>query len=299
MTPTATGGCSAGSAATSTVACGRRGATSNSARSPTPSTCSAAFPASSSPVDWDAWGQQYPEPAGPSDREAILDLVLAWEGEASAAIAARWWEQQPEGFFVVRSHDGVIGGFLALLDLTRASAQDIAADPGARAAWDYAAAARSAPADRDGHPVPVHRRSGGLPGPLPDPQRHADPDDAALSGHPEPGLGLPHPGRAGAVGRVLRRRRHAARGRRRLLGGRPPLRAVRPRLPTGPRGRPAGAGDRARPRPGRHAVSADGRAAAAGPLPAGVRRLRTTGVARPAPTGPAGAQPAAADPPGP
>jgi hypothetical protein len=91
-----------------------------------------------SPVDWDAWGQQYPEPARPGDREPILDLVLAREGEASAAIAARWWQRQPEGFFVVRGQDGAVAGFLALLDLTRASAQDIAADPGARAAWDYA-----------------------------------------------------------------------------------------------------------------------------------------------------------------
>jgi hypothetical protein len=91
-----------------------------------------------SPVDWDAWGQQYPEPARPGDREPILDLVLGWEGEGSVAIAARWWERQPEGFFVVRGQDGAVGGFLTLLDLTRASTQDIAADPGARAAWDYA-----------------------------------------------------------------------------------------------------------------------------------------------------------------
>jgi energy-coupling factor transporter ATP-binding protein EcfA2 len=96
------------------------------------------LPSVLSPVDWDIWGQQYPEPARPGDREPILDLVLAWEGEASAAIAARWWDRQPEGFFVVRGQDGVVGGFLALLDLTRASAQDIAADPGAQAAWDYA-----------------------------------------------------------------------------------------------------------------------------------------------------------------
>jgi energy-coupling factor transporter ATP-binding protein EcfA2 len=91
-----------------------------------------------SPVDWDAWGQHYPEPARPGDREPVLDLVLAWEGAASAAIAARWWELQPEGFFVVRGQDGVVNGFLALVDLTRASLGDIAADPGARAAWDYA-----------------------------------------------------------------------------------------------------------------------------------------------------------------
>jgi hypothetical protein len=91
-----------------------------------------------SPVDWEVWGQQYPEPARPGDREAILDLVFGWEGRESVAIAARWWERQPEGFFVVRGQDGGVGGFLALLDLTRASTQDIAADPGARAAWDYA-----------------------------------------------------------------------------------------------------------------------------------------------------------------
>ena len=96
------------------------------------------LPGVASPVDWGAWGQQYPEPAQPGDREAILDLVATWEGEESAAIAERWWELQPDGFFVVRGQDRALGGFLALLDLTRASAPDIQADPGARAAWEYA-----------------------------------------------------------------------------------------------------------------------------------------------------------------
>ncbi|HZD68280.1 MAG TPA: ATP-binding protein [Actinomycetes bacterium] len=91
-----------------------------------------------SPVDWDTWGQRYPEPARSGDLKPILDLVMAWEGEESAAIAERWWHLQPEGFFVVRGQDGVISGFLALVDLTRVCARDIAADPGARAAWDYA-----------------------------------------------------------------------------------------------------------------------------------------------------------------
>ena len=79
------------------------------------------LPGVGSPVDWAGWGQQYPGPVRSGDREPILDLVLAWEGEASAAIAARWWERQPEGFFVVRGQDGAVGGFLVLLDLTRAS----------------------------------------------------------------------------------------------------------------------------------------------------------------------------------
>jgi hypothetical protein len=96
------------------------------------------LPGVPSPIDWAAWGQQAPEVARAVDREPILDLVLASEGEASAAIAARWWERQPESFFVMRGEDGVVGGLLAVLDLTRASAEDLAADAGARAAWDYA-----------------------------------------------------------------------------------------------------------------------------------------------------------------
>jgi hypothetical protein len=91
-----------------------------------------------SPVDWEAWGEHYPEPARKLDGGAILDLVLTWEGQASAAIAARWWELQPDGFFVIRGQNGVVDGFLALLDLTRASAQDIASDSGAAAAWEHA-----------------------------------------------------------------------------------------------------------------------------------------------------------------
>jgi hypothetical protein len=91
-----------------------------------------------SPVDWAAWGQHYPEPARSGDREPILHLVLDWEGEESAAIAARWWERQPEGFFVVRGQAGMVAGFLALLDLTRATPEEVAADPGAQAAWEYA-----------------------------------------------------------------------------------------------------------------------------------------------------------------
>ena len=105
------------------------------------------LPGVPAPVEWAAWGQSQPELARAADREAILDLVLAWEGDASAAIAARWWERQPEAFFVVRGRDGLVAGFVALLDLTRASAEDLAADPGARSAWDYA--------ERHGAPRPA------------------------------------------------------------------------------------------------------------------------------------------------
>jgi hypothetical protein len=90
-----------------------------------------------SPIDWGAWAHDDPEPARADDGDAILELVARTEGEASAAIAARWWERQQAGFFVLRDSLG-LRGVLGLLDLTAASEEDRAADPGAQAAWDHA-----------------------------------------------------------------------------------------------------------------------------------------------------------------
>ena len=90
-----------------------------------------------SPVDWNEWGHHDPEPARPADRPAVLELVARTEGADSAAIAARWWERQPDGFFVLRGSAG-LRGVIALLDLTAASDDDRAADPGAQAAWHHA-----------------------------------------------------------------------------------------------------------------------------------------------------------------
>ncbi len=96
------------------------------------------LPSVLSPVDWDVWGRHYPEPAHAEDHDEIVGLVAAMEGEASAAIAAHWLERQPAGFFVIREEEGRLRGLLGLLDLTAASAEDRAADPGVQAAWDYA-----------------------------------------------------------------------------------------------------------------------------------------------------------------
>jgi hypothetical protein len=94
-------------------------------------------PAIRAGLDWDSWGQYYPERLRAADAPTVLDVVQRWQGPESAAIAERWLRQQPEGCFVVRRRDDVVRGFVAIVDLTRASAQDIAADPGARAAWQH------------------------------------------------------------------------------------------------------------------------------------------------------------------
>jgi hypothetical protein len=100
-----------------------------------------------SPVEWGSWGEYYPERARGEDRGPILGLVRAWEGEQSAVIAARWLDRQPEGFFVIRDHNGEIQGMLAILDLARSSQADVDADPGARAAWDFASSAPPRPGE--------------------------------------------------------------------------------------------------------------------------------------------------------
>ncbi|HSK89862.1 MAG TPA: ATP-binding protein [Euzebyales bacterium] len=104
------------------------------------------LPSILSPVEWSTWGAYHPEPARADDRGAILELVEAAEGGLSAAIAERWLDRQAEGFFVVRADDGAVRGFVGLLNLTAASAEDRVADPGAQAAWN--AAHRQAPPRR-------------------------------------------------------------------------------------------------------------------------------------------------------
>jgi AAA ATPase domain len=90
-----------------------------------------------SPVAWEVWGDHYPERAAAADRQVIVDLVRAAEGDRSAALAERWLDVQPKGFHVVRGSAGTVRGVIAVLDLTRARPEDRDADPGTAAAWRF------------------------------------------------------------------------------------------------------------------------------------------------------------------
>lgn len=107
------------------------------------------LPSVLSPVDWDIWGEHFPEPAAAGHRGVIVDMVNDHEGPDSAAIAARWWELQPDAFFVVRDDDRKVRGFIVLVTLP-ADRGVVDFDPGAQAAWDHAAS--HAP-PRPGEPV--------------------------------------------------------------------------------------------------------------------------------------------------
>ena len=88
--------------------------------------------------DWETLGTAHLEPANARDREAVLAMVHRHEGEASARIAEHWWRRQPEAFAAFRGPAGELLGFMAGVALHRASAADLAADPGAAAAVGFA-----------------------------------------------------------------------------------------------------------------------------------------------------------------
>ncbi len=69
--------------------------------------------------------------------DVLRAMVAAHEGEASAEIAVHWFERQPQNVQVFRDEDGLPTGFLLRLALEATTEADRAADPGAKAAWDY------------------------------------------------------------------------------------------------------------------------------------------------------------------
>lgn len=75
--------------------------------------------------------------AQPADHPAILEMVAAQEGPASAAHAARWLASQPDHVLVFRDAPGRVAGVLVQVALARAAEEERACDPGTAAAWTY------------------------------------------------------------------------------------------------------------------------------------------------------------------
>ena len=92
-------------------------------------------PVSSRYWNWETFGTVVGASVDTVDRHELLALVTAHEGPESAAIAARWLQQQPEAFTVYRIR-GELAGMVAWLTLTKAD-DDVRADPVAAAAWRH------------------------------------------------------------------------------------------------------------------------------------------------------------------
>jgi hypothetical protein len=90
---------------------------------------------------WDFTGltQGYADRFRPEDRDALREMVLRHEGPGSASILDHWLDRQPDAFAVMRlGADTTPRGFTALIRLHEATADDLAADPAARAMWHHA-----------------------------------------------------------------------------------------------------------------------------------------------------------------
>ena len=199
------------------------------------------------PVAWGAWQDAYPDPARPEDRGEVLEVLRSVDGPESAALAAEWWDRQPEAFWVIREAGRRVRGVVAILDLTRATETERASDPGTAAAWTFAQA--QAPA-RQGELVTQCRFIADVvAGQGPSPTLNAVPIltlQRQLSLAP-PGVGLRHPGRSGPVGRVLPRCGPPPGARGRFHRRRTSVGPVRPRLPPRAGGGDGPSLDRARP----------------------------------------------------
>ncbi|MFN8598658.1 MAG: AAA family ATPase [Anaerolineae bacterium] len=72
-----------------------------------------------------------------TDRAVLIEMVEQHEGPESARYATDWLARQPEGVTVYRDEAGGIVGFIAMIALQRASADDLNSDPATRLAWEY------------------------------------------------------------------------------------------------------------------------------------------------------------------
>jgi hypothetical protein len=87
--------------------------------------------------DWSTFHSTYAEAASAEDAAAIVAMVQAHEGEASAEIARYWLRRQPQAFKVYRNVGGDLIGFMAHLTLHQATPEDLAADPAVPAALNF------------------------------------------------------------------------------------------------------------------------------------------------------------------
>ena len=78
-----------------------------------------------------------PESMQPEDRDVILEMVAANEGEESARLAEYWLQRQPQGVTVWRAADGHLAGFLIAVALHQTDESDKASDPAIQSAWRY------------------------------------------------------------------------------------------------------------------------------------------------------------------
>jgi hypothetical protein len=90
-----------------------------------------------SSAEWGGSGPLLADTLRAADVPLLLEMVRRHEGEASALLAERWLALQQRGVTVLRDPQGMPAGFLAVVALHEASAEEITADPAAQRVWSY------------------------------------------------------------------------------------------------------------------------------------------------------------------
>ena len=72
-----------------------------------------------------------------ADRDVLIAMVEQHEGNESARFASDWLARQPDGVTVYRDEAGEVVGFIAMVALQRATAEERNSDPATRLAWNY------------------------------------------------------------------------------------------------------------------------------------------------------------------
>ena len=88
-------------------------------------------------LEWQSGTLIAPDALRANDDAACVAIVQEHEGAESAKLAAMWFASQPEGVTVYRDEQGAVIGFIAVISLERATAEEIKTDPAARLALDY------------------------------------------------------------------------------------------------------------------------------------------------------------------
>ncbi|MBW4556610.1 MAG: ATP-binding protein [Trichormus sp. ATA11-4-KO1] len=86
------------------------------------------------------WGEQsslLTDSLRETDTTALLKMVAQYEGEESAKIANHWLQIQPQNVVVFRDSHSEPAGFAMMVALHTATVEDLSADPGALASWQY------------------------------------------------------------------------------------------------------------------------------------------------------------------
>jgi len=88
-------------------------------------------------LEWQESGNIYGDTMKAADKQSLIAMVAVHEGQQSAALAATWLDNQPQGAVVFRDRRGQVEGFLHMVALHQTMDAESEADPAVDAAWRF------------------------------------------------------------------------------------------------------------------------------------------------------------------